>query len=830
MKRILFYILIPVLVIGLGYFVWTKQETKMSLQELIYEDDLAILNLPNVTDNYVSWSENTMFQHLLQLEGFSDIKSLYQETAKQFDVSYGASALITVRSSGDVLLAIELEEEQNQFFVVNDLFEKQIDSTIWYVQRKGNLLLASKNKSLVNIKVGVQSERASYNFNQLFFHINSQAVIDHFSLPKDDQFYHTLSELAKNVNHSLAFNDSKVSASGFDFDESKQLHKLLAGQQSEGFELSPFILVNFLSMKSLQFQNGKTFVFRNKYEVEPAVFNDFGGAEVTYQMGQAKESKVVILKSEDVEGLAKEFGIIEDSEEYGFSIYSVNNENVLNDFFGDYFSVKPKLLAEREDVLVLAEDKESLSFYLKKLSHNQVWYHSYEQMKWVENELIYNNCIYVAKLPAVVHAFDKSPQIQSYYNRNKDLISALPYLLVQQSKEATGIYEGVSMVYDQNTQPEIRADVITIPEIETQIEEQKEGEVLASFDSKISSKPIPVKNYITGQLQFLLIDENNVLRLVSNTGKEEWKFKLDGELVSEVSEIDVFKNKKLQYIFATDKKLYCVDRLGRMVENFPITLPKGDSIQGFSLIDYNQSKNYRLALNSKRNVWLYDVTGKMLDGWNPVKFESDLVGGMKHYRYQTKDYLLALEKSGKVNVLKRKGTSYEGYPLDTKMSLLTNDVYMDKDEKISKSGFSFVSDQGMVMKYGMSGSLLTAEKLPVPAELGEVFIESNQSHYRYAANVGEEVFIFDSKLNQKMKLEVDDQLTGFQMYELSDQDVYVFIFGDYLRLINQKGEVVLDDIPSANEISLYYSSKNGKGFIYYTAEDKLMKQGFKLSK
>ena len=119
---------------------------------------------------------------------------------------------------------------------------------------------------------------------------------------------------------------------------------------------------------------------------------------------------------------------------------------------------------------------------------------------------------------------------------------------------------------------------------------------------------------------------------------------------------------------------------------------------------------------------------------------------------------------------------------------------------------------------------------PVPGELATIYVESNQSNFRYATSVGDELFIFDSKLNQKLKVEIEDELTGFQSYELSEEDVYVLIFGDYLQFLNNKGEVILDQVPTSNEISLYYSSKNRRGYIYYTSGDKLMKQGFILSK
>lgn len=813
------------------FFVWSQENTKLSIKDLLKKDDLILVNLPHLEENFSNWSQNIIFQHLIQFEGLSDVKKLYEEVGSEIDLVYDGSALVVMRSSGGVLLAIEVEEEENRlasFFSSNQIVEKQIDSTLWYIQQRGALLLASQQKELLSIEKDEGLAYSKYNFNHLFFEMNFQEMARYLKLPLDDSFFQTMNELSKNVNHSLTFNDYKISASGFDFDETKAMHKLLEGQEPQNFKLSPYILLDFQSVKSIQFENGETFVKQNSVDCAPEIFDDFGAAEVVFEAGKETNSKVLVLNSNDHNGLSALFNPKEFMSAYGFELSTVGDKEWLSKTFKNYFSIKPTFIAVREDVLVLAESQDALEAYLKKMSHNQVWYHSYEQMKWVENELIYNNSIYVVKLSAIVQSFGKVEKLKTYYDNNKDLFVGLPYLLVQQSKELNGIYEGITTVYDENTELETHAtvEVGSAPETAT----FSEAETLVSFNSELVSKPIPVKDYTTGSLQFLLLDTNNVLRLVTNTGKEKWKFKLDGRLVSEISEIDVFKNKKLQYIFATDKKLYCIDRLGRMVEKFPIELPKNEAIQGFSLIDYNQSKNYRLALNSKRNVWLFDVKGKVLQGWNPMKFKSDLLGNVKHYRYQTKDYLLALEKDGTVNVLKRRGLSYSGFPQDLKMSLLTSDIYLDKNVNSSSSGFSFISDEGMVMKYGLNGSFITAEKLPVSEDMGKIFIESNQSKYRYVTTTDKELFVFDSKLSRRFSMDNEQELIGFQVYELSGQEIYVFIFNGSMSLISQKGEVILQDVPTSKEVTLYYSSKNRKGYIYYTSDDKLMKQMFLLSK
>ena len=63
-----------------------------------------------------------------------------------------------------------------------------------------------------------------------------------------------------------------------------------------------------------------------------------------------------------------------------------------------------------------------------------------------------------------------------------------------------------------------------------------------------------------------------------------------------VSQIDYYKNGKLQLLFNTENQLYMIDRLGNFVTNYPIDLPTTTHLS-HALFDYDNNKKYRIGWN-----------------------------------------------------------------------------------------------------------------------------------------------------------------------------------------------------------------------------------------
>ncbi len=81
-----------------------------------------------------------------------------------------------------------------------------------------------------------------------------------------------------------------------------------------------------------------------------------------------------------------------------------------------------------------------------------------------------------------------------------------------------------------------------------------------------------VKNSGTNKINTLRQNADNSLSLLDHNGKSLWKIAFPGPIVGNVEQIDIYSNLKIQYLIAEGSKLHLIDRLGREVKNFPLSL------------------------------------------------------------------------------------------------------------------------------------------------------------------------------------------------------------------------------------------------------------------
>lgn len=82
-----------------------------------------------------------------------------------------------------------------------------------------------------------------------------------------------------------------------------------------------------------------------------------------------------------------------------------------------------------------------------------------------------------------------------------------------------------------------------------------------------------VKNSGTGKMNTLKQHPDNKLELLDHNGKSLWVREFPGRIVGEPAQIDIYNNLKIQFLIAQGNKLHLIDRLGREVKAFPVTLP-----------------------------------------------------------------------------------------------------------------------------------------------------------------------------------------------------------------------------------------------------------------
>lgn len=174
------------------------------------------------------------------------------------------------------------------------------------------------------------------------------------------------------------------------------------------------------------------------------------------------------------------------------------------------------------------------------------------------------------------------------------------------------------------------------------------------LEAPVSMKPMSVINHVSGERELLVQDDQNRLYLLNEAGRILWYLPLEGKINSEVYQVDAYKNGKLQYLFSTSAALYLIDRNGRPVEPFPVKF-KSACERGITLFDYDKTRNYRIfAPGADREVYLYDIQGKLVKGWDRPKADKEIMTAVEHFRVEGKDYIVFADPY-RLYILDRKG-------------------------------------------------------------------------------------------------------------------------------------------------------------------------------
>jgi hypothetical protein len=203
----------------------------------------------------------------------------------------------------------------------------------------------------------------------------------------------------------------------------------------------------------------------------------------------------------------------------------------------------------------------------------------------------------------------------------------IPGLVVQYTTEGDLYYHNVNFKYTS----QIKEKALTVWE--------------SLLDSVAIIKPALVTNHNTSEKEIFVQDAARNIYLINGTGRILWKQPIEGAILGEVYQVDMFKNGKLQYLFNTREKIHLIDRNGNYVERFPVSL-RAPATNGLSLFDYDNNRNYRIFLAAEdRRIYVYDIEGNVITGWQFNKTESEVTGEIQHFRVEDRDYIVFSDRN-----------------------------------------------------------------------------------------------------------------------------------------------------------------------------------------
>ena len=407
------------------------------------------------------------------------------------------------------------------------------------------------------------------------------------------------------------------------------------------------------------------------------LISDEVGVFYTEPKTSVAESKMAYLKSNDVEALMTLLINLSGEAEENYRehlIFKLKRENVLPAAFGRAFkSLKTPYYTQHGDYIVFANSKLQLKTAINNYIANKTWANA-EGFQSVASQFSKSGNIWVmAKNPGAYH-------LTSMYMNEADKRDFKKHKTVFTEPDWAGLQitnKGEASLF--NAYIGQQAEVAKVA-----------NQIWAiQLDAPLKGKPKFVYNHSTKQNDIVVQDENNLLYWLNYKGEIAWKTQLDGEIIGDIEQVDLFKNNKLQLAFVTDKKFYVLDRLGRNVAPFPVATPKTITAP-LAVFDYDKTRNYRFLVAGGKEIYMFNKDAKIVEGWQFTSAKAEVVAKPKHYVLGGKDYIFVADSQGKINVLNRRGESR----LTLKTPFLTYDnIYLNLGPSMAESRLASTDKQ-----------------------------------------------------------------------------------------------------------------------------------------
>lgn len=338
---------------------------------------------------------------------------------------------------------------------------------------------------------------------------------------------------------------------------------------------------------------------------------------------------------------------------------------------------------------------------------------------------------------------------------------------------------------------------------------------LMKLEAPVMARPSWVANHESGQDEILVQDSTGRLSLIGDS-KVQWQLPLPASITDEVEQVDYFRNRKLQYLFLCNNAIYLVDRLGRVVDGFPKSVPASDA-KLLRVVDYDKSRNYRfLTVNKQGNIYLLDKDGKALEGWAPKSVGSNIADA-GHYRLAGKDFLYALSENGVLSLFNRRGDAIPGFPVDLKLRQCKAVVVVE-GRNAAQSYFVLCDADGMLYHVSFTGKVLMKEPLLRSTAVSkfEFTRDKVQNSAVIVRTDGSKIATFS--LQGKLQYEIENPLSESLSFAYRHADQPVIAIFDHVQqylILLRSGELLLPEPREATQLPAIDVAEEGKVKILY---------------
>lgn len=370
----------------------------------------------------------------------------------------------------------------------------------------------------------------------------------------------------------------------------------------------------------------------------------------------------------------------------GHSIGRLNTPRLLAVLFGNQFNkVNGGYYTSIGDHIIFGNSVNALSSFINDFENNKILANDKNYKAFAEN-ISSDASIYIYS------AIARSTELYRDLIRHSFADDITAHLDLFHKFEAAGIqfsfndklyYSNIYLKYN----PEYKQETSTLWE--------------TKLDTTLSSKPYLLINHNTKAKEVLVQDDANKIYLISNTGKLIWTKQLNEKLMSDVIQVDVLKNNKLQMVFNTRSYIYMFDRNGNDMKGFPVKL-ESPATNAISVVDYENNRDYRIFIACEdRSILCYKPDGEKVSGFTPAKTENAVYLPVQYFSASNKDHLCAIDCKGKVYIYDRHGIIR--VKMKEQMAQGIRNFYIEPGRDYTKTFITASDTLGNILKLNLAG-------------------------------------------------------------------------------------------------------------------------------
>jgi uncharacterized protein YvpB len=586
---------------------------------------------------------------------------------------------------------------------------------------------------------------------------------------------------------------------------------------------------NLKSLKNNVFTPKETILGDIEKKMLNQGFIDLLTGDLAYQIFETEDLKetdrIIIVKSTAVQ---KSIELIKgllllDNEKQKQSLvsdYYLNKEIFLINldefpahlFEGKFKGFKNTYVTSLDSLLIFGNSSKAMKMFLEDLNNDNVWGKSIEKKK---SPLISNNnsgLVGNVNLNKFWDGFilQSNPEWKVFFQKYAAEFQRFQNL--NYALETTGKSQKINLQLNYNSGV---------------IKENQGLSISASksvkFPYRLVYGPKSIQNFIDKGLEFVVQDEQRILHLINNDGEIVFSKSLDSEIVSEVFQIDYYRNGKLQLLFATRGRLYIIDRLGESIPGFPKGFPS-EEVTHLNLVDYSNTKDYRYFIGTDEgNIYLLDKEGNPLEGWSPKKLNGKLAVKPSHHRVAgIGDQMVLMTENGNLHLFNRKGEVLFDTPV--KLSSEISNPYLVIERGSARDAkLVTLSATGEVIQVNMKGELLYRNQLLKPDKESKFHLvpDQNQNRYLFVIKEYNKITVLNSNYTELFQINYLADDLEFQFFSFgADKNILVVVdpLQEFTFLYDLKGGLLsMKPLNGANKIDIRYLPTSNEYNIFSAA-------------